>query len=123
MTEEKRVFRASLLCVAVACALTLPLGTRVALGILSGGLWSLVNLWCLSHGLLEYLAQGRQHSRWRMAIWLIVKFPLLYLAAIILLGMGKVSAGAFGVGFTLVLMILAIVSIAQARKGALNHGA
>ena len=89
----------------VACALALVTalagvwgGGRVAAGVLAGGAWSAANLTCLV--LLLNAGLGPRRSLGRVAGWLILKFPLLYLAAYGLLQYAGLSQGGFGLGFT-----------------------
>lgn len=72
----------------------------------SGAAWSLVSLWCLARLLHAWL--GPQPSRWRVIGWLVVKFPLLYTAAWLLIRSPSISLAGFGLGFT-VSLALALV--------------
>lgn len=77
---------------------------RVAVGILAGGAWNLASLWCLAHLLQAWL--GPQRSRRRAIAWLVVKCPVLYGLAYACLRSPQVSVAGFGVGFTLVLVVM-----------------
>ncbi len=117
----------------VAAAMTAALATasaalwdrRMSLGVLAGGAWNLASLWCLTRLLTAWIgsrpanAEGRdqpQPSRRRVVIWLLFKFPLLYLVVFGILHSPSVSGVGFGVGFTLVLVV-AVASLAlQARR-------
>jgi hypothetical protein len=77
-------------------------GAHAGWGLLAGGVWNLVNLWCLSRLLAAWL--GPQRSTARVVRWLVIKFPLLYGVAWLLLSRAWVSMVGFGVGFTLVLL-------------------
>lgn len=75
---------------------------RLALGVLSGGLWNLASLWCLLRLLRAWL--GRSSSRpWQVAGWLLMKFPLLYLLVFSMWRAPAIALIGFGVGFTIVL--------------------
>ena len=90
--------------VLAATAIAVGWSAPLATGILAGGSWNLASLWCLAHLLNAWL--GPQRSR-RLALgWLILKFPLLYVLAF---GFVRASIGSlvgFGVGFTLVLIVV-----------------
>ena len=73
----------------------------LAAGVLAGGAWHLISLWCLAQLLSAWLVR---HSTRRVVGWLLLKFPLLYLAAYGLLQRWRVSAMGFGIGFTVVLV-------------------
>ena len=79
----------------------------ISVGILGGGAWNLANLWCFARALPVWL--GSSPSRRRAVGWLLVKFPLLYAAAIGLLLIPSVSPVGFAIGF-LVVMLTAIVA-------------
>ncbi len=77
--------------------------TTLALGTLAGAAWNLASLWCLTRLLNAWL--GPHPSRWQALGWLMVKFPLLYLALIALLRTPACSVVGFGIGFTIVLAV------------------
>ena len=100
---------------ALAVATTLW-NTRAALGVIAGGFWNLANLWCLERVLSAWLQP--QPSRRRALGWVLVKFPLLYLLAFMLLRVSFVSLVGFGIGFTVVLVVAIWWFILRARSGA-----
>lgn len=85
-----------------AASLASVWGPRAAVGVLTGSLWNLASLWCLTRLLGAWL--GPQPSRRRVMGWIVVKFPLLYLCAFMLLRSSSVSLLGFGVGFSVVLI-------------------
>lgn len=107
---------------ATAVLAAAPWGATASLGVLAGGAWNLANLWCLSRLLATWLGQHR--SRRRVIGWILVKFPLLYLAAFGLLNLPGMSFVGFGVGFTAVLISAIAVLAARVRCLALpaSHG-
>lgn len=78
------------------------MSNHVLFGLALGGIWNAANLWCLAQLLKAWL--GPQPSRRRVVGWLLVKFPLLYLAAIGALRHPAVSLVGFSIGFSLVLL-------------------
>jgi len=126
--------------IVLAAAVASIWGGHLGLGLLAGGTWGLASLWCLVHLLDAWL--GPKPSRrsfdsppknyggslrtssaswWRgrtpRAIgWLLVKFPLLYLALFLLLYSSRVSVAGFGVGFTLVLAVALGGLVALSRR-------
>jgi len=91
---------AILLLAAVATWLIAP---PLAISVLAGGAWTVANLWCLTRLLLAWV--GPRASRRRVVGWLLIKFPLLYAVAFLLLRLPESSALGFGIGFTLVLFL------------------
>lgn len=111
-------------------------GLPSALGVVAGGVWNLTSLWCLVHLLNAWLvplpvasAEGgsapRRRPWWRRqgVGWLLVKFPLLYAIAVIVLRVPAVSIVGFGIGFTVVLLVMAVTLALRARHLATpSHG-
>ncbi len=89
--------------VVLCSALAAAWNRSVATSVLVGGMWNVASLWCLAHLLRAWL--GPQPSQRRTIGWLLVKFPLLYVAVIALLRSPAMSAVGFGIGFTVVLLI------------------
>ena len=87
--------------------------TNLAVGLLTGAAWNGANLWCLRRLLAAWL--GPRRSTRRAVGWLLVKFPLLYALAFVLLRRG-VSLVGFSVGFTLVLAAVIISLALSARR-------
>ena len=92
---------------------------RVALGIAAGGLWNMASLWCLMQLLDAWL--GARPSRRRAILWLLVKFPLLYLVIVMALRWPSISLVGFGIGFTLVLALAAVGYAQMARLAPLGR--
>jgi hypothetical protein len=74
-----------------------------AIGFVAGGAWNMASLWSLQRMLHAWL--GPLPSRGRALLWLLVKFPLLYLLGLAMLHSPQVSPLGFGIGFTLVFLI------------------
>ena len=85
---------------------------RGAIGVLAGGAWNLASVWTFGHVLRAWLGPMRSHKR--ALLWLLVKFPLLYLLAIGLLHNLRVSAIGFGIGFTVVMVAIVVKFACQA---------
>jgi hypothetical protein len=86
----------------------------MVLGLLVGGLWNAINLWCLAHLLRAWI--GPRPSRRKVLGWLVVKFPLWYAVAIVLLRQPRISMVGFGAGFTLVLLAAAGWQLLSTRR-------
>ncbi len=97
-----RVFRVAAILL-MAAAATWLIAPHLAISVLAGGAWNAANLWCLTRLLLAWL--GPRASRRRVVGWLLIKFPLLYVMAFLLLRVPESSALGFGIGFTLVLFL------------------
>ena len=91
------------------------------LGVVAGGLWNVLNLWCLTHLLRVWV--GTNPSTRRALAWAAVKFPVLYGAAIALIRNPSVSIAGFCLGFTGVLLAAGLRSLFIARRSeVLQHG-
>ncbi len=77
---------------------------RAAFGIFAGGGWNVLSFWCLAQLLDAWT--GPQRSRRRVILWLVVKCPLLYGLAYALVCSPQVSLVGFGVGFSVVLLVM-----------------
>ena len=84
-----------------------------AIGVVAGWAWNVASLVSLQRMLRAWL--GPTRSPRRAVLWLLVKFPLLYLLGLALLHSPRVSALGFGIGFTLV-MVLGLVVALQATS-------
>ena len=89
---------------ALAAALVWSSRPPLALGIAIGGAWNLASLWCLARLLNAWL--GPRRSNRRVILWLVVKFPLLYLLAAACFRLSAASLMGFGIGFTASLAIV-----------------
>ena len=89
-------------------------GPSYALGVVAGGVWNLTSLWCLVHLLDAGL--GAAPSKRRAIGWLLVKFPLLYAIAFAVLHTSAVSVIGFGIGFTAVLLVMAVTLALRTRS-------
>ena len=87
------------------------------MGITAGVAWNLLSLWSLAQLLKAWL--GPTPSRPRVIGWLLVKIPLLYALAFVLVSHPSISPLGFGLGFT---ASLALVLIGYLLKRRLAHG-
>ena len=106
MSEQalKPLWMIAALGLAVGVAVSFAWGLRAALGVGVGGIWNLASLWCLVQLLNAWL--GQSPSKKRALGWLLVKFPCLYGLAFLLLWTRAVSPVGFGIGFTIVLLMM-----------------
>jgi hypothetical protein len=97
-------------------------GSRIAIGVAAGGAWNLFSFFCLANLLRAWL--GPKPSMKRAIGWLLIKFPCLYAAAVLLFVRREISLIAFGVGFTVVLASAAAFLLLQASRCMLRpvHG-
>lgn len=115
---------------AIAALLARLVSPAAALGVAAGGAWNLASLFCLSRLFSAWLLQ--QPSTWRVVGWLLVKFPLLYGLAFAILRTPGMSLGGFGVGFSIVLAVVAgwmavqvgrtPVLVPRRSSGLVSHG-
>ena len=85
---------------------------RMWIGIIAGGAWNVLSLWCLSQMLAAWLGPKSSparseagRARRRAIIWLLVKFPLLYALLFMIVKSPSVSVVGFGIGFTATLLL------------------
>lgn len=90
-------------------------GSSMAMGVLAGGVWNIASLWCLANLLNAWL--GRAPSQRRAIGWLLVKFPLLYALAFLVMKLPSASLIGFGIGFsiTLAAMLVTLWRLAPLR--------
>jgi len=100
--------------VLVGACMALLGAAPLAFGIICGGLWNLASLWCLTQLLDAWL--GPHPSRRRAVLWLLVKFPLLYLLIFTALRQPAIALAGFGIGFTLVLVAAVGVLASSAQR-------
>ena len=87
-------------CMAVLVPATwLTFGWRHAVGVGAGMVWSLANAWALTRLVRGSLASP-QLPRWRQTAWWVVKLPLLYGVAALMLVSPWSSAVGFLTGFS-----------------------
>ena len=98
----QRVLTSAAIALGVGVAAGSLWGVPVAAGILVGGVWNLLSLWCLARLLGAWM--GPTRSTRHVLGWLLLKVPCLYAAAIWLFLSRPVSILPFGVGFTIVLL-------------------
>ena len=110
----RRVWLWTAAVIAFCAAASLTWSAKGAVGVLAGGVWNLASLWCLVHLLNAWLCPTP--SRRRAIMWLALKFPLLYLLAVGVLLNQRVSVLGFGLGFTIVLLIIVSWFALQARQ-------
>jgi hypothetical protein len=104
MTDRilKQFFKIALSLTAISFVFTAAVAGRdTAIGLLAGGAWNLTSLLVLSQLLNAWLGPNRSNRR--VVGWLLVKFPLLYLAFFAMYQFKVVSLIGFGIGFTVVL--------------------
>ncbi len=89
---------------AVASAAMVLVRPAWALSVAAGGAWNLASLLCLAQMLKAWL--GPVPSQRRAIAWLLLKFPLLYVLVYQVLRTPSMSFLAFGLGFTLVLLVV-----------------
>ena len=82
-------------------------GWRAAIGLASGMGWALANVWVMAHLVTGSLGQPRT-SRWRQAVWWVVKLPLLYVLGGWLLLAPWSSPVGFLVGFSVWFVMLVV---------------
>lgn len=97
-------------------------GPRAVMGVLAGGVWNLASLWCLTRLLNAWL--GPQPSKHRAIWWLLAKLFLLSVLVFGILRAHWVSLVGFGIGFTVVLLVVvgSISFRAQQMAVGRSHG-
>lgn len=122
MMTERTVLHAWRLAAAILAASALPLllwQPRLAASLLVGGAWNLASLWCLIRVLSAWI--GPSASRRRAIAWLVVKLGGLYPLAWLMLRHPAMSALGFGLGFSLVLLVI-LAYVVWAAQRTISHG-
>ena len=114
MTERKLQTLIGMGNTVAAAAISMHWQPALSRGIIAGGAWGLVNLWCLAQVLSRWLTP--ECSRWRIMAWVLVKFPLLYGVAIWCLTRPRISPLGFGLGFFTALTSAIVVSLLVAQR-------
>ena len=109
--------------VLTVAVLSLAWRPDVSWGLSAGGAWGLANLWCLSHAMRSWLTPERS-GRAAQVGWFLLKFPLLYGAALWLLTRPGFSVVGFGAGFSFVLLGAVAGTLAGLSPGwrGVRHG-
>jgi len=88
-------------------------GPLPAIAFFSGGVWGMVNLMFLSALVRVALRPGGADVSSTL-VWMVIKFPLLYLAGYALLKVSGFEAVSLLLGFTLILAIIILKVIGRA---------
>ena len=89
-------------------------GLRVSVGVAGGIAWILVNMWALSR-LLQPLTSGVPRRAMAHLGWWVLKLPVLYGAAVILLVSPWSSAVGFVIGFSMWFLVVWLCALRGVR--------
>ena len=103
----------ALMTLLVSIAFALYQGVWPALAILSGSVWSIVNLMFLRMALVAIL-RPQGPDRLTAAGVLLIKFPALYLAGYFLLSFPKFDTLLLGFGFSIFLIVVSLKAAGRA---------
>lgn len=81
-------------------------------GIFIGMLWGCANLWFIRQFMVNYLTPG-ERKMGRLAVLAIIKFPVLYAAAFLILKLGWFSVVAFIIGFSLIFVVIFLKALGK----------
>ena len=76
-----------------------------SLGIFVGTLWGIVNLWLIRQFVVGYITAADRNAG-RLALFAIIKFPVLYAVGFFLLRLGWFPVLSFVVGFSLIFVVI-----------------
>lgn len=82
---------------------------RFALGVFVGTAWNIANFHFLSELTVAVLTPGERNVK-RVAVWALLKFPVLYAAGYLVLKYGEFPVLSFLIGFSL-LFVVAILKV------------
>lgn len=91
-------------------------GPRAVGSVLAGGLWNLASLWCLTRLLGAWLPRPTSGRRRVVLGWLALKGALLALLIGVILRAPWLSFIGFGIGFTIVLIVIVASFALHARQ-------
>jgi hypothetical protein len=92
------------------------LGFYPALAVFSGGVWGIINFLFLSH-LIRAIVRSGDIDKVKVAGLALIKFPLLYLAGYFLLATESFEPVYLLAGFTVLLVVMSLKSLARALLG------
>src|SRR3989338_3413584 len=103
--------------------------SSIVAGFLAGSIWNVCSLWCLRRLLHAWLGRsGAQKektdfkpSKKTVMLWLLVKFPILYLAAFYILRSSWCSMVGFALGFSVVLVSAIVLLILYGQRMAFTR--
>ncbi len=76
-----------------------------SLGIFIGALWGIANLWFIRQFIVGYITSEDRNSG-MLALFAIIKFPILYAAGFLVLYLGWFPVSAFVIGFSLIFVVI-----------------
>jgi hypothetical protein len=76
-----------------------------SLGIFVGALWGVTNLWFIRQFIVGYITSADRNAA-KLALFAIIKFPILYAAGFVLLYLGWFPVSSFVVGFSLIFVVI-----------------
>ena len=95
-------------------------GVFPALAVLSGGIWGMLNLMFISQLVLSTIRSG-DISKSKAIRWLIIKFPLLYLAGYFLLNISQFTPWQILLGSSVVFVVMLLKALARVMLGLDDH--
>lgn len=110
---ERSLRMTALLTLVVSIGFALYLGVWPALAILSGSVWSIVNLLFVRMALVAIL-RPQGPDRLTLAGILLIKFPALYLAGYFLLSFPRFDSLLLGFGFSIFLIVVSLKAAGRA---------
>jgi len=85
---------------------------RFGLGLFIGTAWGIANFHFLSELIVAVITPGERNVR-RVALWALLKFPVLYGAAYLILTYGKISVLSFLIGFLLLFAVVVLKALGR----------
>jgi hypothetical protein len=76
-----------------------------SLGIFTGALWGIANLWFLRQFIVGCITNEDRNPA-RLALFALIKFPVLYVAGFFLLWLGWFPVSSFVLGFSLIFVVI-----------------
>lgn len=83
-----------------------------ATGIFIGMLWGCANLWFIRQFIVGYITPGERQLG-KLSLLAIIKFPVLYAAAFLILKPGWFSVVSFVIGFSLIFVVILLKALGK----------
>ena len=83
-----------------------------ATGIFIGMLWGCANLWLIRQFIVNYITPGDRNLG-KLSLLAVVKFPVLYAAAFLILKLGWFSVVSFVIGFSLIFIVITLKALGK----------
>jgi hypothetical protein len=92
-----------------------------SLGVFVGALWGCANLWFIRQVVINYITPDERDTK-KLALAAVIKFPVLYGLAFLILYLGWFPVTSFVIGFSLILFVIVMKALGKlVTEGSLKN--